>query len=76
MDGADLYQRSGCDSIVAIGGGSPIDCAKGIGIVVSNKRHVLEFEGVDNVLIPGTPPDLYPGHCRVRCRRFTVLYHQ
>lgn len=55
MDGADLYQRSGCDSIVAIGGGSPIDCAKGIGIVVSNKRHVLEFEGVDNVLIPAPP---------------------
>ena len=34
MDGADLYLRSGCDSIVVIGGGSPIDCAKGIGIVV------------------------------------------
>lgn len=55
MDGADLYLRSGCDSIVVIGGGSPIDCAKGIGIVVSNRRHILEFEGVDNVLIPAPP---------------------
>jgi len=55
MDGADLYLRSGCDSIVVIGGGSPIDCAKGIGIVVSNKRHVLEFEGVDNVIMPAPP---------------------
>ena len=56
MDGADLYQRSDCDSIMVIGGGSLIDCAKGIGIVVSNKGHVLEFEGVDNVLI--SPPPL------------------
>jgi len=55
MDGAGQYQCSGCDSIVAIGGGSPIDCAKGIGIVASNKRHVLEFEGVDNVLLPPPP---------------------
>jgi alcohol dehydrogenase class IV len=54
-DGADLYQRSGCDCIVAVGGGSPIDCAKGIGIVVSNKKHILEFEGVDNVVIPPPP---------------------
>jgi alcohol dehydrogenase class IV len=55
MDGADLYLRSGCDSIVVIGGGSPIDCAKGIGIVASNRRHILEFEGVDNVIIPAPP---------------------
>jgi alcohol dehydrogenase len=55
MDGAEQYLSSGCDSIVVIGGGSPIDCAKGIGIVVSNKRHVLEFEGVDNVPIPAPP---------------------
>lgn len=55
MSGAEQYQRSGCDCIVVVGGGSPIDCAKGIGIVVSNKRHVLEFEGVDNVLIPAPP---------------------
>lgn len=55
MTGAALYEESGCDAIVAIGGGSPIDCAKGIGIVVSNKKHVLEFEGVDNVSIPPPP---------------------
>lgn len=55
MDGADRYLRSGCDSIIAIGGGSPIDCAKGIGIVSSNEKNILGFEGVDNIAIPSPP---------------------
>jgi len=55
MTGAELYRREGCDAIVAVGGGSPMDCAKAIGIVCTNDRHVLEFEGVDNVDRPGPP---------------------
>jgi alcohol dehydrogenase class IV len=55
MKGAELYERSGCQAIIVIGGGSPIDCAKGIGIVASNKKHVLAFEGVDNVPMPAPP---------------------
>jgi alcohol dehydrogenase class IV len=55
MLGADLYRSSGCDAIVAVGGGSPMDCAKAIGIVCTNDRHVLEFEGVDNVQRPAPP---------------------
>ncbi|MEC7378153.1 MAG: iron-containing alcohol dehydrogenase, partial [Pseudomonadota bacterium] len=35
MAGAELYKSSDCDVIVAIGGGSPMDCAKGIGIVAT-----------------------------------------
>ncbi len=55
MAGAEFYHSNNCDVIVGIGGGSPMDCAKGIGIVSSNKRHILEFEGVDCVGIPGPP---------------------
>ncbi|MCJ2165979.1 MULTISPECIES: alcohol dehydrogenase-like regulatory protein ErcA [unclassified Pseudodesulfovibrio] len=55
MAGAEVYRREGCDAIVAVGGGSPMDCAKAIGIVCTNNRHVLEFEGVDNVERPGPP---------------------
>lgn len=55
MNGAELYRQSGCDAIAAIGGGSPIDCAKGIGMVVSNERHILTFEGVDTIPIPPPP---------------------
>jgi alcohol dehydrogenase class IV len=55
MKGADYYSRAKCDMLLSVGGGSPIDCAKGIGIVVSNHRHILDFEGVDNVPIPMPP---------------------
>lgn len=33
MRGAEAYEGEECDALVAVGGGSPIDCAKGIGIV-------------------------------------------
>jgi alcohol dehydrogenase len=55
MAGAELYLKEDCDLIIAIGGGSPMDCAKGIGIVSSNHRHILSFEGVDEVPIPAPP---------------------
>jgi len=55
MLGSEQYRLAGCDVIVAIGGGSVVDCAKGIGIVSSNRRHILEFEGVDNVTEPMPP---------------------
>lgn len=55
MDGADIYRREGCDMIVAVGGGSAMDCAKGIGIVSTNNKHILEFEGIDQIPLPGPP---------------------
>ena len=55
MAGAESYLKHGCDCLVAVGGGSPMDCAKGIGIVSSNDDHILSFEGVDNVPRPGPP---------------------
>ena len=55
MRGAKCFQTEHCDVIVAVGGGSPMDCAKGIGIVTSNGRNILEFEGVDRIPIPGPP---------------------
>jgi alcohol dehydrogenase class IV len=55
MAGAEFYHEQGCDVIVALGGGSPMDCAKGIGIVSTNGQHILSFEGIDNVSVPGPP---------------------
>lgn len=49
QEGARLFRSEGCDSIVAVGGGSPIDCAKGIGIVTATGRDIKQFEGVDKV---------------------------
>ncbi|MDD2466061.1 MAG: iron-containing alcohol dehydrogenase [Desulfobulbus sp.] len=55
MEAAQLYRQSNCDIIIALGGGSPMDCAKGVSIVSANNKHILEFQGVDNVEIPGPP---------------------
>jgi len=55
MAGADLYISSMCDAIVAVGGGSPMDCAKGIAIVATNNCHILDVEGVDKVRYPMPP---------------------
>jgi alcohol dehydrogenase len=53
--GAELALEHGCDGIVAVGGGSAIDCAKGIGIVLANGRPVEAFEGVDRITNPIPP---------------------
>jgi len=53
--GVTVYEENNCDIIIAIGGGSPMDSAKGIGISHTNGKNALEFEGVDEVDIPGPP---------------------
>lgn len=60
MLGAEEYHQHSCTAIVAIGGGSPMDCAKAIGIVAAHGRSILEFEGVDTVNIPSPPLVLIP----------------
>jgi alcohol dehydrogenase class IV len=55
MAGAEYYRRNDCDLILAVGGGSPMDCAKGIGAVVGNDRNIVTFEGVNEVPGPGPP---------------------
>ncbi len=55
MAGAAFYARERCDVIVALGGGSVIDCAKAIGLVFSNQCDIHVFEGADQVDIPGPP---------------------
>lgn len=49
MKGAEHYIINACNGIVAIGGGSPLDAAKGIGIVATNGGHILDYEGVDEI---------------------------
>jgi alcohol dehydrogenase len=55
MLGAELFLAEECDSILAIGGGSPMDCAKCISIVSTNGGHILDYVGVDEIRLPGPP---------------------
>jgi len=54
-EGVKVYREHKCDGIVTVGGGSPMDCAKGIGIVVSNMGTILDYEGVDKIRYPLPP---------------------
>lgn len=54
--GAEIYEKEKCDVIVVVGGGSPLDCAKGIGILSSNGGNIKDYEGVD--LVPEPLPPL------------------
>ena len=49
-EGVQAFSTSGADAIVAIGGGSPIDTAKAIGIISKNPEFadVVSLEGVAN----------------------------
>ncbi len=49
MAGAALFTKEQCKGIVALGGGSVMDCAKGIGIVCANGGNIVDFEGVDKI---------------------------
>ncbi len=55
MAGVAVYRTEQCNALVAVGGGSAIDCAKGIGIVSSNHQQIQLFEGVDMVKAPMPP---------------------
>lgn len=55
MEGAEIYRKENCNMIIAVGGGSPMDCAKAVGIVVYNGGMINDYEGVGKVT-KGTPP--------------------
>ena len=48
QNGVDAYKKAGADCIVAIGGGSSMDTAKAIGIIIENPEFadVVSLEGV------------------------------
>ncbi|MEK4142932.1 iron-containing alcohol dehydrogenase [Paenibacillus odorifer] len=45
-DGVDYLKSQNCDYLISIGGGSPQDTAKAIGIIATNGSHIKEYEGV------------------------------
>ena len=45
MEGAQLFKRSGCNAILGVGGGSPLDASKAIQIMASHPGEIHEYYG-------------------------------
>jgi len=53
--GTALYRENRCDCVVAIGGGSTIDGAKGMAAMATNPGSIREYQGWDKIIRPRAP---------------------
>jgi choline dehydrogenase len=58
-EGASLYQNEDRDGLIALGGGSAMDTAKAIGVVVNNGGSILDYEwALPQPIQRRTPPTI------------------
>jgi len=55
MKGSESYKQESCEMIIAIGGGSPMDFAKAVAVVVSNPGHILDYRRGEKTIENETP---------------------
>lgn len=56
---SDMYRQNGCDGLIAVGGGSSIDCAKGVAIAATHPgplSHYATIEGGSGRITDGVAP--------------------
>ncbi|MBH8308768.1 iron-containing alcohol dehydrogenase, partial [Acinetobacter baumannii] len=54
-DALDVRRRAKCDIIVTVGGGSPHDCGKGIGIAATHEGDLYKYAGIETLTNPLPP---------------------
>lgn len=59
-EAAEVARREGIDGIVAVGGGSAIDAAKGINVLINNQPPIMQYFGIQKNLKPGVPMVFIP----------------
>ncbi len=54
-EGLRIYKENGCDLILGVGGGSPIDTIKAISIMTANSGSISDYKGLNKVENKGVP---------------------
>jgi alcohol dehydrogenase class IV len=54
-EGTKIFKREGCDFLLAVGGGSAIDTAKGIAVMTANPGSIVDYKGAGKVAKAGAP---------------------
>ena len=80
-DGVAAYQLAQADTVVAIGGGSPIDCAKVISASLANPGPIARFQGYHQIPLAGPPVVAIPttagtGSEATKAAVITQQFHQ
>ena len=60
LAGLDRYRNGDCDGVVGVGGGSPIDAAKAIRLLVTHPGRLADYDftrGGQDKIRPSMPPD-------------------
>lgn len=53
--GFKVFREGACDGLIAVGGGSPIDVGKSIGVIATNGGKIGDYEGFDKFQKPIIP---------------------
>lgn len=55
QEGLQIFKDQGCDCLVAVGGGSPIDAAKAIAVMTTNPGSIEQYKGIGKIGARGAP---------------------
>ncbi len=59
-EAAEVARKEKIDSVVGIGGGSAMDVAKAVAVIVANKGKAQDYLGLNNIPGPGLPKIMIP----------------